>query len=200
MDSFLSKYDNNGNYISTINWGGDAFDAAEKLKIDSRNNIFISGNFYMTVDLNPGVAVAEHTSHNGFRYSNDAYILKLNSLGVYQWSKSWGAAYGFAFALDSFGNIYAGGMAASGVDYDPASGIDVINSSGAFLSKLNSNGVYQWARVWDAFSVNCIAANPNNQIFVSGTYLAQPTDFNPGSAVEMRDGSTDGRCFLSTFE
>lgn len=200
VDSYLTKYDNSGNYISTTTWGGDNFDSAEKIRIDSQDNIYIVGNFNLTVDLDPGAGVAEHTTHNGFSYVNDTYLLKLSPSGIYQWSKSWGAVYGFALAVDSYRNIYVGGMAASGVDFNPDSGVDVISASGAFFSKFNSNGDYQWARVFEAFSVECIGSNSSNLIFVGGTYLTMETDFDPSSGVAIRDGRTDGRCYLSTFE
>jgi hypothetical protein len=53
--------------------------------------IYITGNFYATVDFDPGVGVFEMTTASWPPYFYpDMFILKLNTFGDFMWAKSIG--------------------------------------------------------------------------------------------------------------
>jgi hypothetical protein len=89
-------------------------------------------------------------------YSNDAYIIKFNSNGNFQWASragnTAGQTYSHSCGFDNNGNVYL----ATGNSTSNISIIDGISSSytlgqlvtpqvSGSLIKYNSNGVYQWA-------------------------------------------------------
>jgi len=77
-DVFISKLDNVGNFVSTIQFAGLAFDDGRSLTLDNAGNIIATGNFKATSDFDPQAGVFNLTS-NG---ADDIFIIKLqNELG-----------------------------------------------------------------------------------------------------------------------
>lgn len=77
-DVFISKLDNVGNFVSTIQFAGLAFDDGRSLTLDNAVNIIATGNFKATSDFDPQAGVFNLTS-NG---ADDIFIIKLqNELG-----------------------------------------------------------------------------------------------------------------------
>ena len=77
-DVFISKLDNVGNFVSTIQFAGLAFDDGRSLTLDNAGNIIATGNFKATSDFDPQAGVLNLTS-NG---ADDIFIIKLqNELG-----------------------------------------------------------------------------------------------------------------------
>jgi len=72
-DSFLTKLDSDGNYEWARTWGGSSLDMANCVFVDTSDNIYIGGYFYMTADFDPGLGTDNHTSSG----SSDSFLLKL---------------------------------------------------------------------------------------------------------------------------
>ena len=81
-----------------------------------------AGNFWGTVDFNPGSGTANLTSVTS---SSDAFIAKYNSSGGYTWAKRIGGSgveWINAIDTDSSGNVYVFGYFQGTVDFNPGSG------------------------------------------------------------------------------
>lgn len=89
-DAFLAKYSNSGIHAWTINIGGTTNDKATAATVDAMGNVYLTGIFNNTVNLNPNGTPLEVTS-NG---KDDFFVAKYNSNGVLQW--------GFALGSNSF--------------------------------------------------------------------------------------------------
>ncbi len=76
-DSYVQKLDADGNLILVKSFGNNTFDQGEHIALDSANNVFISGTFRFTLDLDPSNAVFNVTS-NG---DKDIYLLKWDNNG-----------------------------------------------------------------------------------------------------------------------
>ena len=103
-------------YSWTKNWGHISGEASTMgLAVDRWGNLYITGQFSGTVNFDPAGANpnATFTSYNS---TVDAYLLKLDANGRYQWAKTWGA--GFADTYCPFTNWGCGRDAASGVTVD----------------------------------------------------------------------------------
>jgi hypothetical protein len=74
-DVFISKLDNNGNFISTLQFAGSGFAEGRSLALDNVGNIFATGNFKATTDFDPQTGVFSLTS-NG---ADDIFIIKLQN-------------------------------------------------------------------------------------------------------------------------
>ena len=72
-DAFISKLDNNGNFVWAIKMGGPNFDFAWSVAVDASQNVYATGDFAGVADFNPGAGVFNLTSAG----SSDMYIVKL---------------------------------------------------------------------------------------------------------------------------
>ena len=150
-DALIIKFNNLFEEIWNATWGGSELDIANKAEIGSNNYLYVVGHSN-SVDPDPG-------------YS-DVFLLKYDLDGNYQWVRTWGTSYdqrGNSLALDSNDNIYITGYSFG----HPAS------SGKGFLLKYDSNGNYQWERIW---GVNGqygnyfyrIIINANDDLYISG--------------------------------
>ena len=109
---------------------------------DDDGSLLIGGGFDLTVDFDPG-AGEQFVSSEG---SRDAYLVKLNENGQFNWVCTWGSVdhdclYGILTDTDN--SVYACGFFQNTIDFDPGLDIEERISNGsfdAFLLKLNSYG------------------------------------------------------------
>ncbi len=127
-DSYLSKFDSNGDFLWVRSWGGDASGEAIDVAADRRGNVYVCGRFRGTVDYAPGPGIHELESSE----STSFYLTSLDSAGTFQWVYNWAssdeASY-FADAngvcVDTSGRIYLTGAFSYDVDFDPEYGEEV---------------------------------------------------------------------------
>ncbi|MCH8905209.1 MAG: SBBP repeat-containing protein, partial [Bacteroidetes bacterium] len=147
-DIFVLKLDSNENFVWAHSFGTIGGNTGWSVTVDSINHIYITGQFYSTVDFDPGAGVA-NLSSNG---STDVFILKLDSAGNYIWARSFGGTGyddGFGITVDPGGNIYTTGRFNGTVDFDPGPGTLNLTAAGGndvFVHKLDSSGAFIWAR------------------------------------------------------
>ena len=188
-------------------WGGTSADEGSAVAVDEDNNIYVTGCFYDTVDFDPGPDTDIHTS-NGI---SDIFVSKFNPLGDHLWTKTWGGAsldQGMGIVVDFDGYVYVTGFFRADTDFDPGVGTDIHEGSGAFLSKLDTDGNFIWAKTWGKTTgpssdvgldvrLNMSAV----QVFVVG-YFDGTVDFDPGSGTTnlVSNGSTDVFITCFTYE
>lgn len=188
-------------------WGGTELTEGFSIAIDGSGNAYITGYFQGTVDFDPGPGLDNHTS-NG---DDDVFLSKFDPNGNFIWSRSWGGLeldMGYAVAVDGSGNAYVTGRFLGTVDFDPGPGVDnhtAIGGWNTFLSKLDSNGNFVWARTWggepdshmNGFSV---AIDIFGCVYVTGEFGDRTADFDPGPGVDNHTSNGDGDAFLSKFD
>ncbi|HND50466.1 MAG TPA: SBBP repeat-containing protein, partial [Anaerolineales bacterium] len=177
-DAFISKLDNNGNFVWAKNIGGtSSIDnvVGRAIAMDSGGNVFITGYFNGSADFDPGASEFNLTS----LYGSSAYILKLNNNGEFVFAKSISgvnindnpSAVASGIAIDSNNAVYTTGIFYGVVDFDPGSGTFNLNggSSGTgFLSKLDMNGKLVWAQSMGLVT-NDIVLDSSNNAYVTGS-------------------------------
>ena len=185
---FISKLDNNGNFVWAKKLGGlfNTYSTGFGIAVDASGNVFTTGQFDNTVDFDPGPAVVYVTAI-GFE---DIFISKLDSNGNFVWVKQIGATYNetaSAITLDAAGNILLTGYFQGTVDFDPgpaAHEIDAIASIDAFVLKLDNDGNFAWVKgmggILDDLSLS-IATDAAGNVYTTG-YFSGTCDFNPGAA------------------
>ncbi len=87
-DIFISKLDNNGDFVWAKPFTGGGYDMAYSIQIDALGSVYTTGVFWGTVDFDPGVGVYNVTSLG----NRDMYISKLSSAGNFAWVKSMGGS------------------------------------------------------------------------------------------------------------
>jgi hypothetical protein len=73
-DAFVAKLNSSGNFTWTKQFGGDGTDASRDVKLDASGNIFLTGYFAQTADLDPESGVFSVTSEGLF----DVFVIKLS--------------------------------------------------------------------------------------------------------------------------
>ena len=101
-DGFAAKLDSSGNITWNTFFGSSALDIGEELTLDSNGNLYMIGQSTSTWG-------SPERAHSGFR---DAVVVKYDSDGNLTWHTFLGSSaldLGYGIAVDSSGNIYAGG-------------------------------------------------------------------------------------------
>lgn len=196
VNTFIIKLDANGvfNWVKNV----DGWSYSKKMVVDSNDNIYSTGYFLFTADLDPDTSTYNLTSVG--RY--DVYIQKLDPDGNLLWAHSFGSnpdhEIGNDIAIDVSNNCYVTGKFTNTVDFDPDTGVDNRTSVGnndVFIMKLNEDGKIQWVNTFGGISSDIgrqLAIDKYNNIFLAGTFN-QTVDFDSGidSLPLTSNGSND---------
>ncbi len=170
---------------------------------DSVGNVYIAGAFTGTQDFNPQAGTANMTAQGGA----DAYLLKLNSSGTFQWAVQWGNAdqsnpgfseYASGIGFDSSQNPVVCGRFTSTFDADPSGTTSNLAPAGSsdniFLIGLNASGALQWSKAIGGSAVpRKMTFDSSGNLYIAGQFSSSTTDFNPdaGTTNLTHNGSAD---------
>jgi hypothetical protein len=149
-DVFISKLDADGNFVWAKNVGSTDQDESFSVVLDGSGNVYVTGNYFGTVDFDPGAGNYNLTAAGGY----DVFILKLDTSGNFVWARSIGGAdwdFAFSIAVDETGNVYTTGYFWSTADFDPGAGTYNLTSAGnydIFTSKLDASGNLYGQEEW----------------------------------------------------
>ncbi len=183
-DIFVSKLDNQGNFVWAKAMGGAGGDECLDLILDASGNVFTTGYFVQTADFDPGVGVVNITSAG----SGDIFISKLDSSGNFVWAKSMGGtgfaiAYSIAIDLTGNGDVYTTGYFSTTVDFDPGLGIASISSNGnddVFITELDSSCNFIWAKAIGGTNADygqSLAISSTGKIYLAGWFSSASISF-----------------------
>lgn len=208
-DVFIMKFDANDNYQWTRTFGGPAWDGPYEIDSDDAGNIYLSGLFAGTSDLDPTTGIDLHSAIGPV----DIYVNKLNADGTFAWAQTLGEAssfyynvvnWGTAMTVDGAGNVFVSRCFVDSMDFDPTTAVDLRTSMGAtdiFVTQLNSDGSYGWTHTMGGASDDCansVAVSKLGQLAVLGNYTGT-VDFNPAvGEVATSQGGMD--MFISLFK
>lgn len=150
VDSYLVKFDNNGQRLWGTFYGGIATDVTANCTVDNTGNIYLTGY----TDSPTSTLIASPNSHQpSFGGNNDIFLAKFNSIGTRLWATYYGGIgiENWSFCgVDNGGNVYLTGNTSTGA-------ANIISTSCAyqtnfgggstddFLCKFNSTGTRIWA-------------------------------------------------------
>ena len=194
-DIYILKLDAAGGFLSAVSFGGPGTEADESVALDAAGNIYVSGNFQVTTDLDPGPAVLNFTATG----ASDIFVLKLTPTGSLVWGKQMGgptAETALDIITDAAGNVYTTGLYQNTVDFDPGPGTypltSVVGNNDIFISKLTTDGNFGWAVSIGSNSLEDrgkgIAVDAAGYVYTTGIFLGT-VDFDPGPGiVSLVDG------------
>ncbi|MCB9196510.1 MAG: T9SS type A sorting domain-containing protein [Flavobacteriales bacterium] len=203
-DVFVVKYNTNGLLLWGKNFGGNPTngdnDLPGDLDVDSQGNVYITGMFKGTIDLDPGPGTVNATSD----YYGDTFLVKLDANGNYVWGKAFGADtdYPYALTYDHWDNtlFVAGSFTASG-DFDPSSSTTTLTSNGShdiFISKFDNSGNFIWAKnIGGANDDKCkdILVSQQGQLVATGSFVGT-VDFNPNAGTNNLTSNGNADAFF----
>ncbi|NOQ71811.1 MAG: T9SS type A sorting domain-containing protein [Crocinitomix sp.] len=159
-------------------------DYSFSLSVDDSGNVYTTGAYALTADLDPGPGFDEYTAMGGL----DIYIHKMDNNGNFVWVKSIGGTLndiGTEIITDSLGFVYVVGYYENEADFDPNDGVLLQTANGAsdiFVMKLDSLGNLIWSRSMGGGDADRgISLDMDNEGNVYATGFFQDTvDFDPG--------------------
>ncbi len=197
---FISKLDKYGSYLWAKQLGVKGGAQGEDICVDSKGNCIVVSSFTDTIDTDPGLGVA---NLNCLTSSNlaQSFILKLDSLGNFMWSKqlnvnsidSTHSVFALNVTSDTRDNVIVSGYFSGTVDFDPGplTALRTSNLNGGlslFILKLDKQGNFINVKtigntsVPEAIYSFGITHDKSDNVMVTGSFSGQ-VDFDPGSSV-----------------
>ncbi|MBL4656678.1 MAG: hypothetical protein JKX73_01670, partial [Flavobacteriales bacterium] len=168
-------------------YGGYEYDESQGIVIDSSGNAIITGNFYDTVDFDPGPGLANLASKAYY----DVFVAKYDPSGNYVWAigiESVWDVYALGIAIDDSDNIFITGWFNDSADFDPGPGVAMLIGNGSedmYIAKYDSNGNYLWAigiggvDYDEGFAIDC---DGQGNVCITG-FFETLVDFDPDTGV-----------------
>lgn len=197
IQGFVTKTTPSGNLVWVKHFAGDDELVIYSIAADNKDGVFLTGGFRGTIDCNPG-------SGSALLYSTsiNAFIIKLDTTGIFKWAKSIRNSAGdvtlYKLIIDENENLlFAGSYIGGTPDMDPGVPVVTLGASCSgtecFTLKLDHDGNYIWAKSAGQRCSNILsselAVDSKNNVYLTGTYFGTK-DFDPGAGVFTL--STDG--------
>lgn len=116
--AFITKLNSRGSLVWAKPLLGDATTYVGGLDTDASGNIYATGTFHGTVDLDPGAGVYSRTTAG----LADSYVMKLTSSGNLAWAETFGGTgddYFRGISVDTNGDVLTAGSYGDPFDVDP---------------------------------------------------------------------------------
>lgn len=211
-DGYLTKYDNDGNFVWVNAYGGTGIDYSTDLAIDNAGRIIIGGAFEGTVPFGGGYNL---TAAGGALYETDPFFAKYDADGSIYWAKSiygnsghdaYNPNYVIALTTDADNNVIVTGNFWITADFDPgvtAAQLTTIGGSDTYIAKYDSDGNYQWAVNYCGITYersDDIAVDAQNAIYVIGLFaLSATADFDPTGGELLLNSEGDYDIYLTKY-
>ncbi len=190
-DTFLLKLDSAGDFSNAYTYGGNDLDLALDINVKSSSQIFITGFFGGTTDLDPRPSevytISAPSGHAGYAMQIDETGAPVNVAHT-----QGGEVTVYAITADNANNMYYTGSFSGTVNFDVPSG----NSNSTFTSdmayngfvvKVLANGTIAWARHLTSdkpFLPYDIVVGGDGKVYSTG-FFEGPADFNPDPSQEF---------------
>ena len=172
-DSYVAKFDSNGNLVWAKRIGGSNGNSSGAITIDSSDNVLVAGGFKGNIDI-------DDDGNNNFTSNGeaDSYVAKFDSNGNLVWAKQIGGSsldYANSITTDSSDNVFVGGSFNGNIDIDGDGNNDFtsISDIDGYVAKLDSNGNLVWAKQIGGSSLdyaNSITTDSSDNVFVGGSF------------------------------
>ncbi len=193
FDAYVSKFDQDGNFIWARTWGGTNEDWAKSVTV-SGDYLYVSGYFRTLtaseqVDFDPDPNKTTYKASNGDR---DGFISQFNLDGTFNWVQTWGTANyewgGEDLVCDSSANVYSLGW---------NEGLWRID-----LRSYTSTGTLQWSYIWPSGAsivrMEDITLYGSN-LYFTGLISGSNMDMDPGPGTTQISVASEGiLCCFST--
>lgn len=199
---FVSKLDASGDFKWAVSMGSSSSASrGECIAIDPFGNVYVTGMFMGTADLDPGPATYNLTSAGG----SDAYVVKLDVFGNFIWAVSFGTTsseIGYGITVDNLGNVFTCGTFSNTVDFDPGLATSYITSNGSvdvFIQKLDPAGNLIWAKALGGAQSDfgsSIQVDNSGNVYTTG-YFQGNADFNPSGSTNNLSSNGSRDVFIS---
>jgi len=172
-DCFILKLNPNGEFIWAKRIGGNSSDKGSVIRIDSLDNLYITGSFNHSVDFDP----SNNNTHYATASIYSVFLLKLDLDANFIWVKTidgTGLSSPETMTLDTFGNFFIAGIFRETVDFDPGPGIYNLTATSTqqnlFVQKLDTAGNFVWAQIIRGHNVRGLITDNSGDVYCTGTF------------------------------
>ena len=182
-----------------------------KLAIDGSNNIYVTGLYDYRVDFDTSDSSTFLIPNPELESSTFRFISKYDTNGNFIWAKELfedqTTTKVKSIEADVNGNIYISGNFRNTIDFDPGSNTYNLSTNNSlydiFCLKLDTNGVFQWAKQLGNLSENDKVSDmsiDSNFIYMTGYYRGQ-ADFDTGASVSNLNSAANSEdAFIAKYE
>lgn len=170
-DVFVSRIDSNGNWLWVKSAGGSSTDRCFDISVNSSDEIFLTGYYRESATF--GGSSFNSPGNRGL------FVSKLNSSGVWQWTKSvngTGNLTGNSIVTDANSNAYLTGYFELTESFGTTS-LTSYGNSDVFISKIDNQGNFVWSgkagSTGDDDGSNILL--DNGILYVASTFAANAT-------------------------
>jgi hypothetical protein len=206
-DGFFAKYNaQNGSLIWAKAIGGSSVDNAHAIAADQQNNIYLTGAFSDTIDMDPSASSSLLIATGNYQ---DPYLARYDSNGNISWAFSlYGSSlpgYGRDVEISPDNAVVLGGVFNNTVDFDPSSSSAQLSTTGnldAFVAKYSLSGAYQWAIKYGSTSedyLNGLVVGADGQIYTTG-YFQSTADFDPSNSTHSITSNGNKDVYLANYD
>ena len=186
LDILVQRFDADGGLLWANSIGSAGTDLGLSMALDADENIWFTGSFENTLDMDPGIAAFPLTSAGAW----DIFVAKWSAGGAFLWAGRTGGVEnfdtGYDIAVDADGNAVVVGSFFGTGDFDPGAGefpltASSLGSDEIFVQKLDANGAFLWAVSMggtDADLAYGVALEADGRIDVTG-FFSGTADFDP---------------------
>ncbi len=196
-DAYISKYDGSGNILWGVSFANNNNCFGVGIDTDSSGNVYSVGEFFNTIDFDPGPNTFNLTGTAIGPYPNrNIYISKLDVNGNFVWAKKIGGDNSMgirALKVDTNGNSYITGYFNKPITFPDNTTLTPLNQNDAnnfdiFIAKLDTAGNLLWAKQIGSGSIvqraESIALDNSGNIYLGGQFH-NTVDFDPGDSQHM---------------
>ena len=203
-DIFFAKYNGKGEYLYAKSIGSSGNDLSHSIAIDSIGNLYLTGDFWGSVDFNPGPDTAALVSIS----NSDIFFAKYDTSGNYVYAKRIGGSFtiaGSSLAVDNTGSLYMTGSFQGFIDFDPGIGTATLLSAGSndvFFAKYDSLGNYVYAKRMGGINndaANCITLDSKGNLYITGQFVGT-VDFDSGPTTINLTSEGDSDAFFAKYD
>jgi uncharacterized repeat protein (TIGR01451 family) len=193
-DLAVLKLSPNGVPLWSRRFSGNGYSQGNDLDLDNDNNVYVVGYYNDSVDFDPSIGVYNQISID----DEDAFILKLDSLGNFLWVKSYSAIGREALSgvkTDALGNVFVSGKFQTTLSINSLGTLISNGTDDILILKLDSSGneiMYRQigGTQWDVSDK--IVMDDAGFLYLNG-YFNDTVDFDPSPAIlnKSSNGATD---------
>lgn len=192
-DTFVIKLDSAGTLIWAKVYGGQSTDTSEDLAVDQWGNIYITGRFFDSIDVDPGPGTAVITAQlpEGF-----SYVLSFDEHGIFRWVKQFNILIPFSITSNESSIVFVGSFLDQ-CDLDPGPNefivTETVPNSGGVIVKLDLDGNFLFGKqIGKQGSVHPYEVEFGNhgEIYVVGDFSGT-VDFDDGPQTDYHTANVD---------